>query len=387
MPPTQKNPTLAAASSPVPAAGQAVAMDAAFVYNSDCNAHLTVRIKDALSTVDGADVFHDLTAALPLGISDSDKGSGVQAPFEKTAYHTAIRTHNTYTCGSKLFWSRFDFSPNPGVPIRMAAIDTLVDFYFAAPSPMPRPVVITINDLDADPLSQRGALRAISPEEIRCAMLFAIARDVARGAPIDDLKARRCHALSTTTQSVYHDTHDDMYFAACQLRDNMGQYHMSMSRTALQRVYEIARFRDTQIRMHGPAAGSAQAAFHSYERVKTAGKQQPYSLQAVDSSLTIMARLLSIPSVQSRLLDADSWTHSDNPFDSVHKLEQILRKGKYVGGIIWLVDMIWYVVQHKSKPPDSEDLSIQGLKGKKANGKPGLRRRVVVQAGLSPLLA
>ena len=223
------------------------------------------------------------------------KGSGVQAPFENTAYHTAIRTHSTYTCGSNLFWSRFDFSPNPGVPIRMAAIDTLVDFYFAAPSPMPRPVVITINDLDADPLSQRGALRAISPEEIRCAMLFAIARDVARGAPIDDLKAWRCHALSTTTQFVYHATHDDMYFAACQLRENMGQYHMSMSRTALQRVYEIARFRDTQIRMHGPAAGSAQAVFHSYERVKTAGKQQPYSLQAVDSSLTIMARLLSIP--------------------------------------------------------------------------------------------
>ena len=54
-------------------------MDPAFVHSSDCNAHLTVRIKDALSTVDGADVFHDHTAALPLGISDS----GVQAPFEK----------------------------------------------------------------------------------------------------------------------------------------------------------------------------------------------------------------------------------------------------------------------------------------------------------------
>ena len=75
--------------------------------------------------------------------------------------------------------------------------------------------------------------------------------------------------------------------------------------------------------------------------------------------------------MQSRLLDADAWAHVDNPFDSVHKLEQILRKGKDVGGIIWLVDMIWYVVQHKSKPPDSEDLSIQGLKGKTANGNRG----------------
>ena len=52
----------------MPAAGQAVAMDLALVYSSDCNAHLTVRINDALSTVEGADVFHDLTDALPLGI-------------------------------------------------------------------------------------------------------------------------------------------------------------------------------------------------------------------------------------------------------------------------------------------------------------------------------
>jgi len=56
----------------------------------------------------------------------------------------------------------------------------------------------------------------------------------------------------------------------------------------------------------------------------------------------------------------------------VHKLDHILRKGTDVitvglaGGhdiLLW-----YYVVQHKSKPPESEDLSIQGLKGKTANG-------------------
>jgi hypothetical protein len=217
-------------------------------------------------------------------------------------------------------------------------------------------------------MTQRGALRAISPEEIRCAMLFAIAGDVARNAPIEDLKAWRCHVLSTTTQFVHHATNDDMDFAACELNENMGQDHESMYRTALQRVYEIARFRETQLRVHGPAAGTAQAVFHAYERVKTAGKLQPYSLSAIDSSLTIMARLLCIPTVQSRLLDADAWDRGANPCDSVYKLEALLRKGKDTAGITWLVDMIWYVVQHKSKPPDSEDLSVHGLKGKKTNG-------------------
>ena len=348
-------------------------MDQTFAFSSDCNANLSIRIRDALNTIAGADVFHEIQSALPLGFTstDSDAGTGVQAPFAKTSYQTSMRTHNTYTCGCNLFWCRFDFSPNPGVPIRMTAIEQLIEFYFAKPGPMPRPVVITINDLGADPLTQRGALRAISPEEIRCAMLFAIARDVARDAPLEDLKAWRCHVLSTTTQFVYHATNDDMYFAACQLRENMGQDHDSMYRTALQRVYEIARFRESQLKVHGPAAGTAQAVFRAYERAKTAGKQQPYSLAAIDSSLTIMARLLSIPSVQTRLLDADAWNRGDNPFDSVYKLEAILRKGKDASGITWLVDMLWYVVQHKSKPIDSEDLSLCGLRGKKTNGNRG----------------
>ena len=47
---------------------------------------------------------------------------------------------------------------------------------------MPRPMVVTIRDLGSNPPDHRGALRAISPEEIRSAMLFACFRDVTRGA-------------------------------------------------------------------------------------------------------------------------------------------------------------------------------------------------------------
>ena len=341
-----------------------------FQPNSECNAQLAVRIRDALSTITGKDLFFDIVHALPLDIT-GDLDSGVQAPFQESAYRTAMTTHNTYTCGCNLFWTRFDFSPNPGVPVRMTAIDTLMSFYFSTPSPMPRPVVISIKDKGINPLTQRGILRAISPEEIRCAMLFAIARDIERGAPDGDLSAWRCHVLSTTTQFVYTASHDDEYFAACQLRENMGQDHESMSRTALQRVFEIARFRENQIRVHGPTAGSATAVFKAYERVKTAGNQQPYSLTAIDVALTLMSRMLCIPEVQSRLLNADSWPRGGNPFDSIYKLEVILRKGKDAAGISWLVNMIWHVVGCGGKPPDSEDLSFNGLKGKPSSGNRG----------------
>jgi hypothetical protein len=151
------------------------------MFSSDCNANLSICIRDALNTIAGADVLHEIQSALPLGFTstDSDSSTGVQAPFAKTSYQTAMHTQSTYTCGCNLFWCRFDFSPIPGVTIRMTAIEQLIEFYFAKPNPMPRPMVATIMDLDSNPMDHRGALRAINPDEILCSMLFASARDVA----------------------------------------------------------------------------------------------------------------------------------------------------------------------------------------------------------------
>ena len=171
-------------------------------------------------------------------------------------------------------------------------------FYFETPSAMPRPVVISVTDLDSNPLSQRGALQAISPEELRCAMLFAMARDVTNGADDKEtLTTWRRHALSVTMQFMHHPSHDAMYFAACQLRENMGQDHESMSRTALQRVYEIARFRESQTRLHGVTSGTAASVTQAYATVKTAGNQQPYTSSAIDAAIAVYQRMLSLASV------------------------------------------------------------------------------------------
>jgi hypothetical protein len=356
------------------------------VNGDENNAQLTIRIRDALGTVTQNGVFLDIVDALPLAITGNGD-SGVQAPFQKAAFNTAIRgPHKTYTCGCNLFWTKMDFSPTPGVPVRMPALDALVDFYFATPSPMPRPVVVAITDPNSNPLDHRGALHAISPEELRCAMLFAIARDVARGAPEDDLKAWRCHVLSVTMQFCLHGSQEDMYFAACQLRENMGQDHESMSRTALQRVFEIARFRESQMSLHGRAAGTAAAVCRAYDQVKCAGNRQPYSPAAIDTAITIMSRMLSIPAVRSRLLEADAWPRGSNPFDSINKLEVLIRKGRDTTAITWLVDIIWYVVHHSGKTADSSDFTMNGLKGNAATGNRGYADVLIFKRDAIPYL-
>ena len=206
-----------------------------------CNEKLIIRMNDAMAVITGNSLFADIIEALPLGMGEGE--SGCQAPFERTAFGTTLKARGTYTCGGNMFWTKWGFTATPGIPIRESSIDHLVDHYFAKPCAMRQPIVITIRDPNFNPLDHRGALHAISPEEIRCAMLFAIARDVGRNAPEEDLKEWRCHVLSVTMQFLLHATHEDMYFAACQLRENLSVDHEYMSRTAPQRIYEIARFR------------------------------------------------------------------------------------------------------------------------------------------------
>ena len=334
-----------------------------------CNEKLIIRTAEAMAVVTGHPMFADIVQALPLGVGEGE--SGCQAPFETTTFFNTLKARGTYTCGGNMFWTKWGFTATPGIPIRESSIDHLMEHYFAKPCAMQHSIVVTIRDPSANPLDHRGALHAISPEEMRCAMLFAIARDVGRNAPEEDLKEWRCHALSVSMQFFHHATHEEMYFAACQLRENLAVDHEWMSRTALQRIYEIARFRDSQIRLYGPSAGTASAVCKAYEHVKVASNQIAYTLGAVDAAITVMNRMLKIPQVQARLLAADAWPRGKNPFDSVHKLEILMRKGKDQSGIIWLVDSIWQVVTCRDKAPDSEDFTQTGLRGKAASGNRG----------------
>ena len=74
------------------------------------------------------------------------------------------------------------------------------------------------------------------------------------------------------------------------------------------------------MRIHESTAGTPQAVFKAYERVHTAGNRQPCNLPTIDCAITMMSRVLSIPSVQARLLQADSCDRGANPFDIVSKL-------------------------------------------------------------------
>ena len=103
---------------------------------------------------------------------------------------------------------------------------------------MPHSVIVSLKEGER-PLDKRGALRAISPEEVRHATMAAIAQDIMNGVGSGVLEEWCRKVLSCTATFQVHATEAERLQAAMQRRENMANDHEAMSRTQLQRVYEI----------------------------------------------------------------------------------------------------------------------------------------------------
>ena len=191
---------------------------------------------------------------------------------------------------------------------------------------MPHTIIISLKAGER-PLDKRGALCAVSPEEMRHAMMAAIARDISNGVESEVLEEWRRKALSCTATFQAHATEAERCRVAMQLRENMANDHETMSRTQLQRVYDIAFFRDQYAKTHGRDQATATNIAAEYGQVRMAKGRERLSKSFVDTALTIHARLLQIPEAERLLLDMDSTRSKDeHPFNSVHRLQAIASK-------------------------------------------------------------
>ena len=144
----------------------------------------------------------------------------------------------SYTAGINLFWCDPMYTPTLGIPTRSDTIPDLMDCYFRSPATMPHNSLISLREGER-PLEKRGSLCAISPEEVRHAMMAAIARDIGGGIETEVLEEWRRKVLSCTAIFQVHASEAGRLQVAMQLRENMANDHEAMSRTQLQRIYEI----------------------------------------------------------------------------------------------------------------------------------------------------
>ena len=317
-------------------------------------------------------LFTNISQEMPLSIKDF----GLQHPFNDQDFSVAMSRDGGdtgYTAGINLFWCDAMFTPTPGIPVRTETIPDLMECYFKLPATMPHNIIISLKEGE-HPLEKRGALCAISPEEVRHAMMAAIARDIECGVGSEVLEEWRRRVLSCTATFQLHATEAGRLQVAMQLRENMANDHEAMSRSQLQRVYEIIFFRDTFARTHGRDQATAANIAAEYAKVRMAKGREKISKSFVDTALTIHGRLLQIPDAERMLLEMDSnLAKDDNPFNSVHRLQAIVSKcGNSKENAMWVLRHMAHMVTNLSVSASSSDFSVDGLRGNARTGNRGL---------------
>jgi hypothetical protein len=340
-----------------------------------------LRLSAALEVLARHDLFATIASELPLGIreacNDLDATSGLQAAFEHESYIASMSCNGEYAAGINIFRHDWKYSATPGIPIRKEALDALIAHYFKTPARFPGVLVISVPPGAYRPLDCKGALQAVSPEEMRAAFLLAIARDIDRDEPHAVLRNWIKFALSCTATFVYDRTPADKYFRSCQLRENLTTVdHDFMRRTALQKIYEVIRFRDLYVDTHGPCAITPAAIAAAYTQVKVARGRNPISVIFVDTAFTVHNRLLFDADIAALLLEMDGKPRRDNPFDGAQTLQTIISKAKTTPRIKWVLMGMVHMLRN-GVPAKSEQFTIRGIGGTKETANRGLAHALI----------
>ena len=163
------------------------------------------------------------------------------------------------------------FSPAPGVPLCQARVDGLATFYFTEPAPYPLDLIIAVPDVSYQPNLHLGAWQSVSPEEMKHALIRAIARGLSAGAEACVVERWRHAALSCTAEFKILTSDDDMCVEAFNARERVVADYASLSRTAYQRIFEIVIFRSRTIATLGTSIGvkALAQAFNEHARLSS----------------------------------------------------------------------------------------------------------------------
>ena len=322
------------------------------------SAHYT-KVQQWRDVIQSCELFANIVQDNPLSVADG----GSQAPFSWPTATLALRdegrSERHYTCGINFFWCDMLYTPTMGVPIREHAVWSLMDHHFRTPNPLPNILSIALQ-AGEEPEERKGSWMSLSPEEMTHAMLGAIARDIQSGDK-DAAQAWRAIALSTTAELRFYADPDAKLRKAMQLRENMSIDDEAMTRSQTQRIYEIVHFRNTLRETQGKASVPDILAYYTTLRMK-----EPITKSFIDTALTVHSRVLTLPAAERLLLRMDGLPKAQNPFGSLQRLQCIVSKAQMDHKLlVWFLYGIAHMVEHLKVLPDSPDLTMTGLTGKR----------------------
>ena len=187
--------------------------------------------------------FKNTAQEYPLPIK-KDADCGIQEPFNSGQCVTALAKRGAYMSGFNFFWLDLLRSPTPGIPLSRQRVKGLGGWMcMKSISPLNKPIGVAVNSPDFPVDAHKGSLLMTTPEELDHAILLKVAADVRHGA-----KNHKQWRLVLLSVQVYIDVFmkkEQVQLAAHIAKQQLLQYHWSLSRTAQQQCYDVVAVNNT----------------------------------------------------------------------------------------------------------------------------------------------
>ena len=286
------------------------------------NAKFMAEMEQLVDAVDASPHFVGLRDMKPTGV-----GEGGSAPaFDLKECQKALATGGEYLCCVNFSWLDWKYGTAPGVPVLRSSVASYADAQYGTKTSKLETlnIVVALDDVKANPLEQKGALQAVSPQEEVLAPYYALGTAVKNKA-IAKSDADKWKLFMTTTLVTFKllPGKEQKEFETIQIRQKTAHLHTLISYTPVQWVYNILQMKKDR---DGKTTAIELAALFTKHEFKAAKGQEDISVTFVENALYIGTYGLVHPDVTAALIEgAELYSHG-SMFDSVSKIKGIITK-------------------------------------------------------------
>ena len=335
------------------------------------NGSVLERLHQSVTFIKDIPYFADITGHLALGIKD---GASLQ-PFDPDSWDSC---DGTYLCNGNLFWLDLVYSVSGNVPVNRQSVELLMSRYFTDPTTkFPDKVIVGIIGKPSgnEIMASKGSLVRISPDEVIIAWVLSAARDLMKSKSEDRIALWQRAALSVPMEFVSCENVQSRYFKSVNLRESVGTDFAALHRTPVQRIFELISWKTSQERANGKTMSVTDVADTWQKHVQTSVMSEKITAGYIDTALTVYDRILSIEQAAAIVLDAEERWGVKSPWDSVYKLEVVIKKcgrpsPQTTKRLLWVLGFTTDAMLDLELSPGQ--LSVRSLSGKGQPGNKGL---------------
>ncbi len=268
----------------------------------------------------------------------------------------SLEVAGSYKSAINMWWVDFGALPMPHVPVVMPAVERFMEHHFSTPRTLPMDLLIGVVDhAECQQGIQTLKLRQLTSPELLFAFLLSVERDLGKSDENTNA-AWRAAMRSTPAEFTVCTNVNDWHLRAFQFREDVSANHAGMRMSAVQKMFDVKATMDRLAETTGKATVEGVAAH--YTVLRWAQGSDVITNQFVESSLTVLKRLMSLPRGAELVMELEQYG-LDNPMDSIIKYQKLVQKAATPEYILWSLELL--VDQWKSGLLPREKLTVRHL--------------------------